>query len=109
MALRIVMVEFKENVTALQIGEFEQWLMDLASRIPYLKNMWCGENQMSDTENHLNSNAPNVVNPEFASVWEFEDIEDIEKFITEPFHNKLASSKFKTIVKIRYVANIANN
>ena len=107
MAFRVVMVKFVDDVTKEDVSEFKSWLNELAKNTPYVVNMYCGQHTDVDSENSLDMVAPNASFHDFVSVWEFEDVNDIESFILEPFHHAMAGSKFKKIVAHRHVVNFS--
>ena len=104
---RIVMVEFNSHVDARDVLEFRKILERLAERAKGLVTMHCGSALACKSEAELDRNAPNVTYAQFASVWEFEDRDSLEGFITDAFHNAMAGKRFSQYVRHRYVINIA--
>lgn len=106
MATRAIIVEFEPGTTPYQIAEFRGWLRELAASTQKLVRMTCGEHFDTRGDAALSANAPAVVFGNFVSVWEFEDEQALENFVTQPFHRSMASSKFRSVVRRRYVVNI---
>lgn len=106
MATRVVMVRFRDGVDASDVAAFRGWLEDLAARTPHLRRMHCGAHAGVPADERLSQNAPDVTFADFASVWEFDDLEGVGAFLEAPFHRELAGSGFRDMVRRRYVINI---
>ena len=107
MITRVVIVEFHPHVSAAQVAEFKGWLEDVAARTPGLTRMVCGEHKPASSDPVLSTNAPNAVFGNFMSIWEFSSEQALNGYLTQPYHREMAATKFPTVVKRRYLANIS--
>lgn len=106
MITRVVIVEFHPHVTPALVAEFRGWLEDVAARTPGLTRMICGEHQPAASESALSANAPDAVFGNFMSVWEFSSEAALNDYLTSPYHRELAATRFRSVVRRRYLANI---
>jgi hypothetical protein len=106
MVTRVVIAEFHPHVTAAQAAEFRGWLEEAARQAKGLVRMTCGEHIPASSDPVLSSNAPNAVFGSFMSIWQFESEQALNEFLVQPFHREMAATKFPTVVRRRYIANI---
>jgi hypothetical protein len=106
MITRVIVVEFYPEVTSEEVAAFRGWLQELASRSVGLVRMTCGEHRPTPSEASHSANAPSATIGHFASIWEFTDEEALDTFLLQPFHRALAATKFRQVVKQRYLTNI---
>jgi hypothetical protein len=106
MITRVIMVQFRPEATASEIAEFKSSLQDLASGVPGLIRMTCGEHVDISNDAVLSANAPEAAFGDFMSVWEFASEQALSDFLVQPNHRALAATRFRKVVQRRYVANL---
>lgn len=105
MPTRIVMVQFNDFVSPEDVDSFAAILQEMAQQSHGLIRMRCGRSVRAGGEGGLSDLAPNAEFCDFASVWEFDSHESLNRFLQEPFHLSHAATNFRKFVKKRFVMN----
>jgi hypothetical protein len=106
MPTRVILIEFKPEVTSAQKEIFEQELTTLADKIPYKKNFYCGFNRVLKTDGTLDALGSEPERPQFVAIWEFGSYDDLTRFVGESLHQKFAREIAIPVVQRRWVVNI---
>ena len=102
---RLVLVDFIDNITPQIKNHFIDGLLKLRQCTTNLHQMRYAENIDLNNEAILSESVPNMLNPDFISIWSFKTSEYLNAFIENPDHKIIAKKYFKPAVKKRTVFN----
>ncbi len=102
---RLVLVNFIDDITPQIKNYFIDGLLKLRQCTPNLHQMRYAENIDLNNESILSESVPNMLNPDFISIWSFKTSQDLNAFIENPDHKIIAMKHFKPAVKKRTVLN----